>query len=307
MFPITSGSNQAFLANLNATQLQMQQAQGEISSGLRVQQASDAPTEIAEILQLQGDISQNQQVQTNLNGVSSDLGTADSALQTAVQAVENATSLGTQGANATATADERTNLAQQVTGILQTLVGIANTSSDGRYIFSGDMATQPSYQFDPTQPSGVVQLISPSNTQVVVDVSGTSIQTSRTAQQIFDAQDANGNPVAGNVFAAVNSLATALQSNNLSDISQAVISLQSADQYLNDQLAFYGQAEDSVSTATTVAQQFQTQETSNLSQLRDADVASVAVQLNQEQVQNQAALSAESTILQQRDLFSYLG
>jgi flagellar hook-associated protein 3 FlgL len=307
MFPDISGSNQAFLASLNSIQLQMQQSQAEVSSGLRVQQASDDPTEIAEILQLQGDISQNQQIQSNLNSVSSDLGTADSALQTAVQAVENATSLGTQGASTTSTADERANLAQQVTGILQTLVGIANTNIDGRYIFSGDQDTQAAYQIDPTQPEGVKQLVNAPATQVVVDASGTSISVSKTAQEIFDAKDANGNPTAGNVFAAVNSLVTALQSNNQTDISQAVISLQSADQYLNDQLAFYGQAESSITTATTVAQQFQTQETSNLSQLRDADVASVAVQLTQEQNQNQAALSAESTLLQQKDLFSYLG
>ncbi|MGC9947723.1 MAG: hypothetical protein ABSF64_15265 [Bryobacteraceae bacterium] len=307
MFPSISGSNQAFLANLDATQLQMQQAQAEISSGLRVQQASDDPPEIAEILQLQGDISQNQQIQSNLNGVSSDLSTADSALQTAVQAVENATSLGAEGANATATADQRTNLAQQVSGILQTLVDIANTNINGRYIFSGDLDTQPSYQYDPTQPTGVDQLISPTDTEVVVDASGTSISVSRTAQEIFDAQDSSGAPATGNVFAAVNSLVTALQNNDQAGISQAVISLQSADQYLNDQLAFYGQAETGISSALTVAQQFQTEDASNLSQLRDADVASVAVELNQEQVQNQAALSAESTILQQRDLFSYLG
>jgi flagellar hook-associated protein 3 FlgL len=235
------------------------------------------------------------------------LGTADSALQTAIQAVESATSLGTQGANATATADQRTSLAQQVNGILQTLVGIANTNVDGNYIFSGDDPTQPAYQIDPSQPEGVQQLVFAPATQVIVDVSGTSLSVSKTAQEIFDAQDANGNPTTGNVFAAVNSLATALQNNNQAGISQAVISLQSADQYLNDQLAFYGQAETSVSTASTVAQQFQTQESSDLSQLRDADVATVAVQLNQEQVQNQAALSAESTLLQQRDLFSYLG
>ncbi|MGA3040331.1 MAG: hypothetical protein ABSF54_06000 [Bryobacteraceae bacterium] len=307
MFPNISGSTQAFLASLDATQSQMQQSQIEVSSGLRVQQASDDPTEIAEILQLQGDISQNQQIQSNLNGVSSDLGTADSALQTAVQAVESATSLGTQGATSTATADQRTNLGQQVAGILQTLVGIANTNIDGRYIFSGDQDTQPAYQIDPTQPEGVKQLVTAPATQVIVDATGTSISVSKTAQEIFDVQDANGNPATGNVFAAVNSLATALQNNNQADISQAVISLQSADQYLNDQLAFYGQAETGISNATTVAQQFQTQETSNLSQLRDADVASVAVQLNQEQVQNQAALSAESEVLQQRDLFSYLG
>jgi len=307
MFPNISGSTQAFLANLAAIQLRMQQAQAQVSSGLRVQQAADDPTEIAEILQLQGDLAQNQQIQSNLNSVSSMLGTADSALQSALQAVENATSLGTQGANSTATADERANLAQQVAGVLQTLVGISNTTFNGRYIFSGDLDTQPAYEVDPTQPEGVKQLVSAPATQVVVDVNGTAISVSRTAQEIFDVRDANGNPATGNVFAAVNSLLTALQNNDQAGIAQSVIALQSADQYLNGQLAFNGQAENSISAATTLAQQFQTQETANLSQLRDADVAAVAVQLNQEELQNQAALSAESTLLQQRDLFGYIG
>lgn len=307
MFPNISGSTQAFLADLSRTQLQMQQTQTEVSSGFSVQQPSDNPGEIAEILQLQGDIGQNQQIQSNLNSVSSQLGTADSSLETALQAVESATSLGTQGATSTASADERTNLAQQVSGILQTLVGVANTNIDGQYIFSGDQGTQPMYQLDAGQPNGVKQLFTTTATQTVVDVNGTQIAIAKTAQQIFDAQDANGNPTTGNVFAAVNSLATALQNNDQAGIAQAVTNLQSADQYLNDQLAFYGQAEDSVSNASTLAQKFQTQDQSSLSQLQDANVASDAIQLNQEQVQNQAALSAESSLLQQRDLFGYIG
>jgi flagellar hook-associated protein 3 FlgL len=307
MFPINSGSNQSFLANLNRVQQQMQQAQSQVSSGLRVQQASDDPAAIAEILQLEGDLGQNQQIQTNLNSASSQLGTADSALQTALQAVESATSVGTQGANSTATATERAALAQQVAGILQSLVSVSNTNVNGLYIFSGDLATQPSYQVDPTQPTGVKQLTTAPATQVVVDVNGTSIPISRTAQQIFDVRDASGNPTTGNVFAAVNSLLTNLQSNNQAGIAQAVIDLQSADQYLNEQLSFYGQAENNVSSATSLAQKFQTQEKSNLSQLRDTDVAAVAIQLSQDGVQNQATLSAESTLLQKRDLFSYVG
>lgn len=307
MFPNISGSTQAFLADLNRTQLHMQQTQTEVSSGLSVQHPSDNPGAIAEILQLQGDIGQNQQIQSNLNSVSSQLGTADSALQTALQAVENVTSLGTQGANSTATADERSNLAQQVSGILQTLVGVANTNIDGQYIFSGDQGTQPMYQVDAGQPNGVKQLFTTTATQTVADVNGTQIAVAKTAQQIFDARDANGNPTSGNVFAAVNSLATALQNNDQAGIAQAVTNLQSADQYLNDQLAFYGQAEDSVTNASTLAQKFQTQDQSTLGQLQDANVASDAIQLNQEQVQNQAALSAESSLLQQRDLFGYVG
>lgn len=307
MFPVNSGSNRAFLANLNLTQQRMQTAQTQLSSGLRVQQASDDPSAIAEILQLQSDIAQNQQVQTNLNSISGQLGTADSALQSAIKAVEDAASLGSQGANATADANERTSLADQVSGILQTLVGIANTNVDGHYLFSGDLSTQPSYQLDSTQPTGVKQLTSAPSTQVAVDVNGTSIPIAKTAQQIFDVLDSSGNPTTGNVFAAIHSLIASLQSNNQAGIAQATVDLQSADQYLNNQAAFYGQARDSVTNAVDLAQKFQTQEKSNLSQLRDTDVASVAVQLNQDQVQNQAALSAESTLLQKRDLFSYVG
>ena len=45
-------------------------------------------------------------------------------------------------------------------------------------------------------------------------VNGTQIAVAKTAQQIFDARDANGNPTSGSVFAAVNSLATALQNDD---------------------------------------------------------------------------------------------
>ena len=307
MFPNISGGSQAFLANLERIQSQTQQAQQEISSGLRVTQPSDDPAAVAEIFQLQASIGQNQQIQTNLSTVASQLGVADSALQNAVQALENAVSLGTQGADSTATADERTNLAQQVAGVLQTLVDISNTNLNGVYIFGGDQNTQAPYQLDPSQPEGVKQLVRSTSTAVIVDVNGTSFSVTKTAQQIFDAQDNNGAATTGNVFAAVNALLTALQNNDQSGVVQAVDSLQSADQYLNDQLAFYGQSETTVQNASDLAQKFQTQEQANLSQLRDADIASVAVELNQDQLQNQAALSAESQLLQTKNLFGYIG
>jgi len=307
MFPNISGATQAFLANLRTLQLQTQQAQSQISSGLRVQQPSDDPTAVAEILQLQTVIGQNQQIQNNMSSVSSQLGVADSALQSAVQAVESAVALGTQGANTTTTADQRSNLAQQVAGVLQTLVDISNTNVNGLYVFGGDQPTQTPYQLDPKQPEGVKQLANATNTSLIVNVNGTAFSVSKTAQQIFDAQDSNGKATTGNVFAAVNSLITALQNNDQPGVVQAVADLQSADQYLNTQVEFYGQAEINVQNATDLAQKFQTQEQSNLSQLRDANVASLAVQLNQDQVQSQAALSAESQILKSPDLFGYIG
>ena len=306
MYPISSGATAAYLANLEKIEGEMEQAQSQVSSGLRVQQPADDPSEIAEILEVQSQITENQQEQTNLKSVQTELSGADSALETAVQALGSAISLGTEGANSTATADERANLAQQVAAIQQSLVGISQTTVDGRYIFSGDQDAQPAYELDPSQPEGVQQLISVPATRKIVDAAGQSISVDETAQEIFDERNSDGTPGAGNVFAAINSLLTALQNNDQDGITQAVGMLQSADQYLNDQLASYGASENRVTNSLDLAQQFQTQEQSELSNLQDADVPTVAVQLNQEQVQEQAALSVESSLLQNKNLFSYI-
>jgi flagellar hook-associated protein 3 FlgL len=305
MFPI-SGATQSYLADLNRTEAQINQAQSEVTSGYRVQTPSDDPAAIPEILQYEADLNQNQQIQSNLSTAGSELSSADSALQSAVQAVASATSLATQGAGTSATASQRANLATQVQGLLQTLVSVSQTQVNGRYIFSGDQSSSPMYQLN-SSGDGVTQQFSASSTRVIVDTSGTSIPIAETAQQIFDPQTSTGTAATGNVFAAVTGLLTALQNNDQAGITQSVTDLQSADTYLNQQLAFYGTAEDRVTSATSTAQQLQTQITSQLGNLRDADIPTVSVQLTQSQLDEQAALSVEAQVQQQKNLFSYLG
>jgi len=301
-----NGANQQYLSNLQTVQSQINLAQAQLSSGYRLQQASDDPTAIGQIYELQTQIAFNQQTQTNLTGAQSELSAADTALQSAIQAVQSAVSIASQGATSTSTAQEQANLAIEAQGIQQTLVSLSQTQVNGHYIFSGDDDTQPSYQLDPTQPNGVLQLIAPTNTRVIQDVNGASIATARTAEQIFDAQDASGNPVSGNVFAAINSLVTALQSNDQTAIAAASDALNAAGTYLNGQLAFYGEAEDRVSGAAQLAQMFLVQEQSNLGQVQDTNVPSAALALTQAQTQQQAALSVEAKIQQEPNLFSLL-
>jgi len=306
MFPSISGATQQYLANPNQTETQLQQATAEISSGIAVEQPSDNPAAISEILQTETAISNNKQIQSNLSNASTEVNTADSALQTAVQAVQNAISLAAQGASSTVSADTRATLAQQVAGIQQTLVGIAQTTVNGSYIFSGDQDTQPPYQLDPSQPEGVLQLVTGSSTRTIQSVDGTSFAVALTAQQIFDAKNPDGTPASGNVFAAIQNLETALTNNDTAGITAAADSLQSASSYLNDQLAFYGEVENRVTEATDLAQKFQTQQQTELSNLQDTDVAATATELSQLQVQQEASMSAEANIQQMKNLFSYL-
>jgi flagellar hook-associated protein 3 FlgL len=301
-----NGSNQQFLSNLQATQSQIQQATAQLSSGDRLQQVSDDPSAIDQIYELQTRIALNQQTQKNLGSASTELSAADTALQSSISVVQSALSLAAEGASTTATAQSRANLATQIQGLQQTLVSLSQTQVGNSYIFSGDQDSQPSYQLDPTQPEGVKQLLSDSSTRVIQDIDGTPIATARTAQQIFDPQDSSGNATTGNTFAAINSLLTALNNNDTAGITAASTALSSASDYLNGQLAFYGEAEDRVSSATSLAQSFLTQEQSSLSQVQDADVPTVSLTLTQAQTDEQAALSVEAKIQQTPNLFSLL-
>jgi flagellar hook-associated protein 3 FlgL len=300
------GTTMEYLADLNLTQKSMDQAQAQVSSGFRVQQPSDDPAAIGGILQLQADIAQNQQTQSNLGAITSEASTADSSLQSAIQQVENAITLAAQGANSTATATDRANLADQVSGLQQSLVGISQTTVNGRYIFSGDQDTRPAYQLDPTQPNGVQQLLSAPATRQILDPNGVAISVAKTAQEIFDARNPDNTVASGNVFAAINSLQTALANNDQAGITQATSSLHAADDYLNSQLAFYGEVENRVAGASSLAQKFQIQQQADLSRLRDADIPTAAVQMSQSQVQLQATLSVEATVSQTKNLFNYL-
>lgn len=301
-----NGANPQYLSNLQATQNLIQQATAQLSSGYRLQQVSDDPSAVNQIYEIETQIAVNQQTQKNLQGAQTELSAADTALQSSIAVVQSAISLAAQGASTSVSAQTRADIATQVQGLQQTLVSLSQTQVGNSYIFSGDQDTQPAYQLDPTQPEGVLQLQTDTSTRVIQDVNGTAIATTLTAQQIFDPQDSSGNPTSGNTFAAINSLLTALNNNDTAGITTAAASLKSASDYLNGQLAFYGEAENRVSSATQLAQTFLTQDQSSLSQVQDADVPTVSLELTQAQTEEQAALSVEAKIQQEPNLFSLL-
>ena len=83
-------------------------------------------------------------------------------------------------------------------------------------------------------------------------------------------------------------------------------SLQTASDYLSQQLAFYGSVQDRVANATSVAQKFQLQYQTALSNEKTTDLATAAVDLTQEETGLQAALQAEAS-MPKTSLFSLIG
>src|SRR3984957_17311584 len=290
-----SASNDQFLASLNILQSNLSQANEELSSGLSVNQASDAPQSIQDIFESRAALGQANQSTQNLTTIQSQVQAADSGVQSAIQLLNAAVSLGTQGASTATTLTTQQSLATQVQGLQAQLGAISRTEVGGVYVFSGDASGSPPYQVNTSSPTGVDQLITPQqSTMQVAGPSGVTFQVSMTAQDLFDQRGSSGNPTANNAFAALNNLALALQSGNNSSITQAISALQTASSYVNEQTGFYGTAENNITSALNLAQKFQTQDQTQLSGLEDANAAEVAVQVTQASTALDAALAAQA-------------
>jgi flagellar hook-associated protein 3 FlgL len=296
---------QQFLANLQLLQQEMATTQNQISSGTKISQPSDAPNSVGDVLQLESDIGRVTQVASNLNLVSGEVNTAESALQSATQLLDQVSSLAAQGAGSSVSAMTRSTLSQQVQQILSTLVSTSQTQFNGTYVFSGDQSSSPSYQMDLNNPNGVDRLITTQSTRLIQDASGITFAVSKTAQDIFDHRNPDDSLASDNVFAAVNSLRIALANNDQTGINSAIGSIKAAQDYLSQQLAFYGGVQNQVANAIDVAQKFQLQDQTSLSQEKETNMAAASVALTQEQASYQAAIAAESTV-PKTSLFSYL-
>jgi len=219
--------------------------------------------------------------------------------------LDQASSIAAQGANTTVTAATRTTLSQQAQQIMASLVSASQTQFNGEYVFSGDQSTSPSYQLDPNNPNGVDRLITAPSTRLIQDASGITFAVSQTAQTIFDNRNPDDSVASNNVFAAVNGLQVALANNDQAGITSSIASIQSAQTYMQQQLAFYGGVQDQITNAIDVAQKFQLQDQTTLSQLKDTNMASASIDLTQEQTSYQAAIQAEGA-MPKTNLFSYL-
>ena len=285
-------SGEQFLASLALLQKRYNQAQEQITSGLRILRPSDSPGQLADLFQTRTDLARVTQVDQNLVRVKAEVDTAESAVSTAVQYLDQVRALGVQGAG-TIAAGQDAALAPQVDHILQQLVGLSRTSVHGVYIFSGDQTNAPPYQVNAASPTGVDRLVTAPATRLIQDPTGVNFAIAKTAQDIFDHRDALDNPAPDNVFAAVNSLKVALQNGDQPGVTNALDALKTAQDYLNQQLAFYGSVQKRIDSGIDLAKKFETQLQTNLSAQQDADIPAAVIQLTQDQTHLNAALAAQ--------------
>lgn len=296
-----------FLVDIDRIYERQARVQNQISSGLRVQRASDAPDQISNIFGLKSLVLRNEQAQINLGRVKAEVDAAEGAVRQAVQVVERAHSLAIQTVGNSSESNRKT-LASEAQQIHDQLVSLMRTTSEGRFVFGGDLDQTLLYEQDWSQPEGVKLLPSAraTNTRVVEDEMGAQFSVTKTAHELLDLRNADGSPATANVFAAVHELGVALENDSQAGVEAAMPKLQASLDHLNRQLTFYGHAQNRVKIAQDAASARRTGLDAKLSGLQDTDIASALVELNLLSVQQKVSLGAHAQ-LPTSTLFDFLG
>ncbi len=133
----TDASNQ-----MQSLEAQITQTQTELSTGIALQTAADNPAAMAQVTQLNAQISASKQYQTNGSALNSNLEIEEQSLSDATTTMQSARDLALEANNAALTSSQRGNIATQLQQLLQQLVSTANsTDSNGNYLFSGETGT----------------------------------------------------------------------------------------------------------------------------------------------------------------------
>lgn len=301
MISIATAPNSAFLANLSDVEARILKDDQEVSSGLAVQQISDSPDQVTEILQLQAAIAGNNQIGQNLGEVNSEVSSANQAISSGINLMDQAIQVGTEGANSTTGTSTDQQLASQVQDIITQMFGLTQTQVQGRYVFSGDSdQTSPYAGVNLALPNGVGAYQGSASTRTIQSPNGSTFSVAYTAQQIFD----SGGPTTS-VFQSLTALYNALQSGSFSTVTSALGNVQTANASLNGMNGQYGNIQNQVTDAETFQAQYNTTLESQLSTAHDADEAAAITDMQQASTAEQAALQAEASLPRQT-LFSFL-
>jgi flagellar hook-associated protein 3 FlgL len=264
----------------------------QVSSGKRLTRLSDSPEGSADLLSLTDLAAGIDQFRSSAGTVSYFLGTADSVLNEVNNLFTSVYSRGSQAASETVGEDARATIATEIRALRDQIVALANSQTKGRYLFAGSMVTAAPFVIA----GDSVRYVGNEDINSIRVEEGTDVK-----------QGVSGAEAFSSVFSSIESLLSAVDSNDVSAIGTALSRFQSAFSELG--LA-RGKIGANLNLIQNVQSRLDGQETSlktRRSEIEDTDMANAVVQLGQVKTALNTALSAGGTILSQRNLFDILG
>ncbi|ASS67237.1 MULTISPECIES: flagellar hook-associated protein FlgL [unclassified Paenibacillus] len=206
---VTQGMMHAqLMSNLNTNLSKMSTQQDQISTGRKINKASDDPNGITYGLRYRSDLAGNAQYQSNVASAQSWLDFNDTQLDQATQILQRVTSLATQASTGTNTQDSLDAINKEIAELKNQMTDIANSSFNGKYVFGGQRFDQKPF------PAGAdAKGVAADGGDVTYAISESiTLNVNLKASDVFGAADAAGST--DNVFSVFDRLSAALSTSN---------------------------------------------------------------------------------------------
>lgn len=281
---------------------QAQQAENtavqQLSTGRRVNLPSDNPAAEAAMVGENAQSAAADQYTANSDSLTDVLNTANSTLSSVTTLLQRAVTLGVEGANGTNNQTDLNSIASEISGIQSQVVSLANTSYAGQYLFSGTVSGIAPYAPDATDPTQIDYAGNGEQNRVQIGT-GLSVASNLPGSSIFSQSGAN-------VFSALQSLVTALQSGDSSSIATAGTGVSTALDAVDTAQVFYGNTVNELTTNETYLSQEKVNISTYENTLVSSDTATAATNMTQAETILNATIAAAAQINQQANLLEYI-
>jgi len=282
---------QSQIQSIQSNMAALNQAQLQVSSGLKFQEASDDPSAARQVMATKSSLAALTQYQTNVQAATSRVTQEDSVLQQINNLLDSAQSLGVSQATDTATAQTRAVTNSQVQQIFSQLVDLGNTKIGDEYLFGGQQSTTAPFASSGSGATLAYTSTNPTGQRAVSIGDGQTIAATHDGSQVF---------INSGVLDSIKQLSHALDSSSptygQAGITAALNSIQSASGSLQTIIGETGSAEQQLTTTTQNLQALSTNVTTLQSNLQDVDIEQAMTELTSRQTAYQAAMLAMSKV-----------
>ncbi len=281
-----------FLNDLEKLSASYSKVSQQISSGKKLTQLGDSPAGSSELVSLTELASEIDMYRSNMDTSTYVLQVADSALNEVHNIYTTIYTKGSEAASELLQPEARAAIATEVRTLRDQILSLANTQVRGRYIFGGAETLEPPFEIS----GDAVTYVGDDDTNSVAVNEGVDVQVGVVGSDTFNA-----------IFSSIESVLTALDSNDVDGIQNALAQFSSAFSSLGQSRGQIGSNLGLLENISSVLDSKELNVKEQRGTIEDANMAEAAVQLNQIKTALDAALSAGGSILSQSNLFDILG
>ena len=266
--------------NLNNITEELNKANEVVSTGKRINNLSDDPVGLNQVLNIKSTLSNFEQLGRNINMGKSWLATSESAMSNVQNLISDAKGLCVHMATATTSSAARASAAEIVQNTLEEIVSLANTELNGRYVFAGSKTD--------TTPFSQGGIYSGDSNPFTVKI----------ARDATVEVGSDGHATFGTIFTTLSDLKNALEGNEVSGIQAAMSNLDTHFDHISNKISEIGSKMVRMEIKENIFQDLKFSNTERLSKIEDADIAEAIINLKAKELAYQAALASSAKVMQ---------